>query len=220
MNGPHDLGGQMGHGPINPEADEPLFHSEWERRAFAVTLAVGATGSWTLDQSRHARENLPPTTYLSSSYYRIWTLALEKLLTDVDLVSRDELDAGESLRDGRTVKRVLQKDAVEETLSKGGPVDRPQTSAPLFKPGDRIRTINDHPTGHTRLPRYAKGRPGIISAINGFHVFPDTNAHGGGEKPQWLYNVSFSGEDLWGRDAEPGLTIQLDLWEAYLEPVE
>lgn len=220
MNGPHDLGGQMGHGPINREANEPLFHAEWERRAFAITLAAGATGSWTIDQSRHARERLAPATYLGSSYYKIWALALETLLTDVDLVSPEELMTGHALEPSKPVKRVLEKDAVANALSKGGPADRPSTSAPLYKPGDHVLTLNDHPTGHTRLPRYAKGRPGVIEAVQGFHVYPDSNAHGRGEKPQWLYNVSFSGTDLWGPNADPTLVVQLDLWESYLEPVQ
>ena len=67
MNGPHDLGGAQGFGPIRPDAGEPLFHAEWERRAFALTLGMGATGAWTIDQSRLARERMPPAEYLASS---------------------------------------------------------------------------------------------------------------------------------------------------------
>ncbi len=77
MNGPHDLGGQMGFGPVAPEKDEPCFHAEWEKRALGLTLSSGAFGAWTIDESRHARENIPPADYLSASYYEIWTRALE-----------------------------------------------------------------------------------------------------------------------------------------------
>ena len=80
MNGPHDLGGQMGFGPVSPEVDEPYFHAEWEKRALGLTLSGGALGAWTIDESRHARENIPPAAYLSASYYEIWIRALEVLL--------------------------------------------------------------------------------------------------------------------------------------------
>ena len=91
MNGGQDLGGMHGFGPIAPEADEPVFHAEWERRAFALTLAMGARGEWNLDQSRHARESMPPARYLNASYYEIWLYGLETLLAERGLVSPQEL---------------------------------------------------------------------------------------------------------------------------------
>ena len=90
--------------------------------------------------------------------------------------------------------------------------------APQFKAGDRIRTINEHPTGHTRLPRYARGKLGVIEAVREGFVFPDTNAHGKGEAPQHVYTVSFDGRELWGQGADPALTVSIDAWESYLEP--
>ncbi len=67
MNSVHDMGGMQGYGPVAPQADEPLFHADWERRTLALTLAAGATGAWNIDQSRAARESLPPTVYLNST---------------------------------------------------------------------------------------------------------------------------------------------------------
>jgi nitrile hydratase len=93
MNGGQDLGGMHGLGPIEIEADEPLFHAPWERRVFALTLAMGARGDWNLDMTRHARENRSPADYLSSSYYEIWLKGLEQQLHEHGLVRREEVAA-------------------------------------------------------------------------------------------------------------------------------
>lgn len=215
MNGPHDLGGAMGFGPVEPEADEPPFHGDWEARALAVTLACGALGFWNLDISRHSRERIPPPVYLTSSYYEIWIRALETLLRENGLVGEDELAAGHALHPPKPVKGILKAENVDAVLAKGGPVDRPTDSKPAFKIGDRIRARNLHPTGHTRLPRYVRGHSGIIDAVHGFHVFPDAHAAGGGEAPQWLYSVRFEGAELWGERASHN--VMVDLWESYLE---
>ncbi|MEM9631371.1 MAG: nitrile hydratase subunit beta [Pseudomonadota bacterium] len=217
MNGAQDLGGQMGFGPIELEENEPNFHANWEERAFAVTLAMGATGSWTLDASRFARETLPPADYLSSSYYKIWTMGLEKLVVENGLVTPEELKAGHALSPAAPVKRVMKADDVAGILAKGGPVDRPEQQPAKFKVGDIIRTKRMHPEHHTRLPRYARDTVGEIETIHGVHVFPDTNAHGKGERPTWLYGVVFKGTDIWGPDSDPKLTLRIDLWEPYLD---
>jgi nitrile hydratase beta subunit len=219
MNGAQDMGGQMGFGPVVPEHDEPPFHAEWERRALAVTLACGAMGHWSIDASRHARETLPPLEYLGSSYYEIWIKALEKLLRREGFVSDDELRAGRALVAARPPNRVLHAAEVAAALARGSPTDRPATRPARFAVGDRVRTANDHPAGHTRVPRYARGRSGRIEQVRGVHVFPETSAHGLGECPQWLYTVAFDGRELWGRAADPGLTVSIDAWESTLEPV-
>ncbi|WP_420411221.1 nitrile hydratase subunit beta [Roseibium sp.] len=218
MNGAQDLGGQMGFGPIELEENEPNFHAKWEERAFAITLAMGATGSWNIDTSRHARETLPPPVYLTSSYYKIWTLGLEKLCLDKDLITKEELDSGTAQDPAKPVKQILKADNVAAVLAKGGPADRPGNAPARFKTGDRIRTKRMHPEGHTRLPRYARDAVGTIDAVHGVHVFPDANAHGHGEQPTWLYSVAFKGTDIWGPDSDPKLTLRIDLWEPYLDP--
>lgn len=217
MNGAQDLGGMMGFGPVVPEPDEPVFHAPWEQRVLALTLAMGATGAWNIDQSRHARESLPPADYLSFSYYRIWLAGLIELLRQRDLVSQAEIEAGRPVTPARPLPRRLSADAVAATLAAGSPADRPQRTQPAFGPGDRVRARNIHPFGHTRLPRYVRGRPGRVEARRGVHVFPDSNAGGAGEDPRWLYSVAFEGPDLWGPDGDPTLTVYLDLWEPYLE---
>jgi nitrile hydratase subunit beta len=79
MNGAQDMGGKHGFGPVKPELNEPVFHNEWEKRAFALTLAMGMPGGWNIEMSRFARENRPPAEYLSMSYYQIWFAALEHM---------------------------------------------------------------------------------------------------------------------------------------------
>ncbi|MEL6751237.1 MAG: nitrile hydratase subunit beta, partial [Pseudomonadota bacterium] len=187
-----------GFGPVIEETNEPNFHAEWEARALAMVVAMGPCGQWNLDQSRHARESLPPADYMRYPYYRIWTEALETLLLERGMVLPAELSEGKALEPGKPVKGVMTADRVDELLAKGGPVDRPAASQPAFAVGETIRTINDHPTGHTRLPRYARARSGKITKVLGHHVFPDTNALGEGEQPCWLYQVRFTANELWG----------------------
>ncbi len=219
MNGPHDLGGQMGFGPVAPEKDEPYFHSEWEKRALGLTLSSGAFGAWTIDESRHARENIPPADYLGASYYEIWTRALEVLLERHGFATRAEIDAGHKQAEPAVPKRILMADMVAGVLAKGGPCDRPVEAEPRFQPGDRVRTRNFNPETHTRLPRYARAKTGVVEAVQGSYVFPDDNAHGKGENPQWVYTVVFDGVEIWGEGADPTLTVSIDAWESYLERV-
>lgn len=217
MNGPHDVGGIMGFGRIEPEDDEPWFHADWEKRVLGMTLCAGALGHWNLDESRHARENRHPADYFGSTYYEIWQKGLERLLVRHGVVTEEELEAKRSLAPGPPNPRILAADRVAATLRKGGPCDRPATTDARFNPGDQVRTKVINPRTHTRLPRYARGRIGVVESRHGCHVYPDANAHGQGEQPQWLYTVRFDGTELWGSDAEPGLTVSIDAWEPYLE---
>jgi nitrile hydratase subunit beta len=219
MNGAQDLGGQMGHGPVMPETDEPIFHAEWEKTAMALVVAMGPTGFWNLDTVRHARESLPPAVYYSVSYYEIWMRALASLMVANGLASEHELAAGKASQPGPTAKRVLTAADVADVLARGTPYDRPNASEPRFKAGDRVRCRNDHLTTHTRLPRYARGATGEIVENHGSFVFPDTNAHRRGENPAWCYAVRFRAADLWGAGADPASEVMIDLWEPYLDHV-
>jgi nitrile hydratase len=210
------MGGVHGFGAVEVEPDEPVFHAEWERRVFALTRAMGATGEWNLDEVRFAREDRQPLEYLSMSYYERWLAALERLLVERGLVGSDELAAGRPLRPGRVVPRVL---AAADVAGFGSAnPGRDARRAPRFALGDQVRTLNIHPSGHTRLPRYVRGRVGTVCTVHGAHVFPDSHAHGRGEDPQWLYTVCFDGRELWGAEADPGLMISVDAFEPYLAP--
>jgi len=219
MNGAQDLGGMMGFGPVVSEPEDVRFHAEWEKRALAITLAAGALGHWSIDAGRHARETLHPADYLSSSYYEIWTKGLEKLLQGAGLVSAAELKAGRAIDPPVPGQRVLQADRVAAALARGTNYRRPEAAPARFAVGDAVRTRNEHPAGHTRLPRYARGKAGEIERVHGVFVLPDSNAHGRGDSPQWLYTVRFDGRELWGETADPTLTVSIDAWEGYLEPV-
>ncbi len=214
MNGAADLGGMMGFGPVEP--DDVMFHAEWERRALALVVALGAAGRWNIDKSRHARESLHPAVYLTSTYYAIWIQALERLLVAAGLVGSDELDRRRALRPGEPV-RVWDADAAAGALAAGSPYDRPVEAPARFAVGDTVRTRVIHPAGHTRLPRYARGKRGEVVAVHGAHVLPDANSRDEGEQPQWLYTVRFDGRELWGPEADPALTVTIEAWESYLD---
>ncbi|GAB2916684.1 nitrile hydratase subunit beta [Paraburkholderia jirisanensis] len=216
MNGAQDLGGMQSFGPVLQEANEPLFHAPWERRVLALTLAMGATGKWNIDTSRAARESLPPAQYLSSSYYEIWFAGLRKLLIDHQLASAAEIDSGRSTQPPGALPRVLQAADVKAALARGAPTERPASSAPRFANGDFVRTRQMNPPTHTRLPRYCRDKRGQIVAARGVHVFPDTNALGQGEQPQWLYTVRFDARELWGEHTTAA-SVCADCWESYLE---
>ena len=216
MNGPHDMGGQMGFGPIAPETNEPWFHEPWERRAFALALAMGMTGSWNIDISRHARERLPAMQYWSSSYYEVWIAGLMTVMHEAGLVNDKELATGHAITPPAPVTRVASAAMIPAILQKGGPSTRKSELKAGFKIGDKIRTRNINMAGHTRLPRYARDKLGEIIAIHGTHVLPDSSAHRLGDNPQWLYTVRFTAKELWGHDNK--VQVMLDLWEPYLEP--
>ncbi|HQX58372.1 MAG TPA: nitrile hydratase subunit beta [Burkholderiaceae bacterium] len=223
MNGVHDMGGLQGFGPVLPEHNEPLFHAHWEKRALAITLAMGAGGQWNIDLSRSARESLPPATYLGRSYYEIWIRALEELMRSRGLVTQEELETGIAASTPAPAFRTLHADSVDAGLARGSPTGRETRQAAKFAVGDRVMARNMHPIGHTRLPRYVRGHIGTVALVHGAHVFADRHAAKPAapfdEDPQWLYTVVFDAQELWGAQADASAKISVDAWEPYLEPV-
>lgn len=209
MNGVHDLGGMQCFGDVRPEPDEPVFHAGWEARTLALTLATGALGGWNIDQSRSARESLPPTTYLGSSYYRIWFEALERSIAAAGLL--DGTHDG-SARDWPTMA---------SALAAGTSYLRASAAPALFAVGDPVRTRMMHPGGHTRLPRYARDRAATVVAVHGAFVYPDRSAVPIGVQPdgapEWMYTIEIVGVDLWGPESDPSVCVCLEAWEPYLE---
>jgi nitrile hydratase subunit beta len=202
-----DLGGQDVRDAIVMEAEGELFHAPWEPRVMALVVAMGPTGVSNIDMNRAARETIP--NYRDLSYYEIWLAALEKLLLQKGVLS----DAPPA------PKQVLRAELVAAAISKGSPFSRSPASPARFAPGARVRTITVTPSHHTRLPAYARGKAGIVERVHGAHVFPDTNAHGLGESPQWLYTVAFDEKELWGEQTlKQRSTISVDAFEPYLEP--
>jgi nitrile hydratase len=217
MNGIHDMGGMDGFGPVEAEANEPTFHHDWEGRVMAMVRAVGANGGLNIDAQRFAREMLPPEVYLTSSYYQKWFLAFEQMLLERGMIGADEAAAGHALAQSPPLKRGKFSLADVPRIETRGSFARDPSAPAIYKIGDRLRTKNINPVTHTRLPRYARGKVGVVERINGCHVFPDTNAHDKGENPQWLYTLAFDGCELWGNDTDPALKVSIEAFEPYLE---
>ena len=218
-----DLGGQPGHGPVLAEAEGLLWHAAWQPRAMALTVAMGATGAWNIDQSRAARETLAD--YSALGYYQVWLAGLQRLLAERGLVRADELAAGHALHPALALPRRLAAADVAATLARGAATARAGTGLPRFAVGDAVLTCRDMPPlaappgapKHCRLPAYARGKRGLVERLHGHHVFADANAAGLGEQPQPLYSVVFTGVELWGAGAEPGLQVSIDAWQSYLQ---
>ena len=203
MNGGQDLGGIHGFGPVNAEPNEPVFHAEWEKRTFALTLGTAFHGRWNIDMSRWYRENRDPRDYLGSSYYELWFKGLEAMIAGRGLLA----DAGKLKAVNRAQAAALLRKGTKASVD----VDVPAR----FRAGDAVRVQNRHPLTHTRMPRYCRGRKGVIFADHGVMVFPDTHALDLGKKPQHCYSVRFSAGELWGRSGPD--SVHIDLWDDYLD---
>lgn len=218
MNGAHDMGGAHGMGPVLAEADEPVFHEEWERRVLAMFLAMAAWGRWNIDMARFARENVPAVDYLSRSYYENWLHGAETLLVEKGFLTREEIKAA---RAGKHAEKIaepaLTADMVSPATARGSSSRVDVEVAPKFKIGEMVRVINRHPHGHTRAPRYVRGRLGEIVRDHGIFVFPDTHAVDGTQKPQHVYAVRFAATELWGDEVSNRDSVMVDLWDDYLE---
>jgi len=218
MNGVHDLGGMHGFGRVVAETDEPAFHGAWEGRVLGLQRALLYTRAWSIDVFRYAQECVPAPVYLTVSYYHRWLLGITRSALEYGLVEQDELAAGHALHPARPVERTMTPADANVGFIRA-PFGRTPQGEARFEPGDRVRTVNINPEGHTRLPRYARGKEGVIQAIRGCHVYPDSKAAGKGDDPQWLYTVVFSARELWGEQADPTLEVSIDAFEPYLEAI-
>lgn len=224
MDGVHDLGGMQGFGPIEPEENEPVFHFPWEAVVLAMQHAGRSRGMFNIDEFRHGIERMVPAHYLRATYYEKWLDGITRVLVEKGVVGADELAARraffEQRPDAPATAALAAPLPARRAVYAGPPYDfiRETGAPPRFAPGDPVRTREMHPRGHTRLPRYARGKRGVIHCCHGVHVFPDTNAHGDGEQPQPLYSVRFDARELWGESAEPNHAVHIDLWESYLQP--
>jgi nitrile hydratase subunit beta len=218
MNGVHDMGGMQGMGPVRYEKNEPVFHARWEGRVYALTRAMRAWHKWNIDAWRYSIELIPPAEYLRMSYYEKWLAGLLRLLVKTGMVTRTEIESGRPSPGEAKAAPALTTDKVP-TINRGEHAKRNLPLAPRFQVGQRVRARNMHPTGHTRLPRYARGKRGTIDRDHGVYVFPDTNAEFLGEKPQHIYSVRFAARELWGDEAPLRNAVYLDMWDDYLEPI-
>jgi nitrile hydratase subunit beta len=217
MNGVHDMGGQQNMGPVVYEKNEPVFHAPWEGRIYALNRAIRAWRKWSLDTDRHALELMPPDDYLRMSYYERWFYRLEAQLVQYGFVSKEEIESGQATPGSPKSTPALGLATSDRWLTRGIASSVDPNVRPSFKAHQRVRARNINPTGHTRLPRYARGKIGVIVRDHGVYLFPDTNAHFQGEKRQHVYSVRFAARELWGESASPLDSVHLDLWDDYLE---
>jgi nitrile hydratase len=220
MNGIHDMGGMHGMGPIRREPREPTFHEPWEGRVYALSRVLRTrAGLWNLDAFRHGQELLPPGDYLRMSYYERWLAWMLTTVVAAGDVTQAEVESGRPEAGSPRKAVLVLPDAVPAMADRRGSARRDVAVAARFKPGQRVRARNIHPAGHTRLPRYVRGKSGVVVLDRGVFLFPDTNAHLRGEQPQHLYSVRFTARDVWGEQSSRRDSIHLDMFDDYLEPL-
>ncbi len=219
MNGAHDMGGMQTFGPIRPEKNEPVFHARWEGRISAIWSAIGTWRRWNTDFGRQTRELIPAPEYLALDYFQRRYVQIVELLVATGMITRAELVSGRPGNGTQKATPPLTADKVAAWFANGNPKRRAVNVEPQFQVGQRVRTRNINPPTHTRLPRYARGKFGVIERDHGVFVFPDSNAQGLGEKPQHVYSVLFTARELWGEQAKAKDTVVVNMWDDYLEVV-
>ena len=207
MDGVHDLGGMEGFGPVEVEPDEPTFHEEWEARTFAVAGGALGAGGFNTPMFRHAIERMDPGHYLTSSYYEHWLTAVATLLVEEGMISRDDLDAGAGVFPLSNPAAVDAGDVRAAT-----PNDTPR-----FSVGDRVRVRDVQFAGHTRCPRYVRGRRGVVVRIDAAAPIPEVEAHRRERVLDPNYSVRFEAAEIWSEASEPNACVHVDLYEHYLE---
>jgi nitrile hydratase len=217
MNGIHDLGGMHGFGPIEREANEPVFHAPWEGRMLGISQSATMPDDFSIDRFRFIRESLDPVDYLERDYYDQWYMIAAVALFEAGWAGVEELRSGHAAPGSKRHQGAMTPERARWAVKNAGYFQRDIAVAPRFAVGAPVVTLNMHPTGHTRLPRYARGKRGIVHAQRGAHVFADSSAHGRGENPQHLYAVAIPARELWGPQAGANDAVYLDLWESYLE---
>jgi nitrile hydratase subunit beta len=238
VNGVHDIGGMHGFGPVVREENEPVFHADWEGRTWALWRLARSSRLFNLDEFRRTIERMPPARYLAATYYERWLYALETLLLEKGVVSSAELEAvvsgaheagargdgyGDTTSDSAQTSNADASAGLHRSDQAASPQPRgialryDRSYKPRFTAGDKAVARNMNPEGHTRIPRYARGKHGLIRHDWGVFVFPDTHAHGQGANPQHCYSVEFEARELWGPNHLARERIYIDLWEDYLE---
>jgi nitrile hydratase len=217
VDGIHDLGGMQGFGHVPEPAAAGPFAEPWEGRAFVIGALAGRISGGNLHAFRHAIERVPPREYLAG-YWNRWTIGAQTMMEDSGIVTDAEVRTRAARLSGQDVPEPPSPTPHKPQMPSGGAGNlRSPEAPPAFAVGDRVRVAEHGPTGHTRMPRYVRGRTGTITALQPGQVFPDTAAHFVGENPQHCYTVDFDSRELWGASAEP-FRLSIDLFEPYLEP--
>lgn len=223
MNGIHDMGGMQGFGRVIYEHDEPVFHDIWEGRLYGISRMIGHYSIFAPNGMRFALEHIDPAVYLTSSYYERWLLVIEQALIEKGHLSLEALnerteffrvnpEASPPRRDDpEALERFINALPLWQSPNRDVDVE------PQFSVGDPVKSLNINPSGHTRLPRYVRGKHGAIAKYHGVHDFQDSVPERSGSDPQPVYSVRFEGSELWGESAEQNQSLYVDMWESYLE---
>jgi nitrile hydratase beta subunit len=206
VDGIHDLGGMQGFGVVDHSLAEPVFHHRWEAVARALLAAVAGAVEASGGEFRHSIERMEPGHYLTSGYYEHWLTAAATLAVEHGLVTVFELEA----RAGGRFP--LSGGVLAPPVVDAGP----DVGTPRFGVGDRVRVREWHPPGHTRCPRYVRGKAGTVVRVDGIYSVPDIEAHGTARRHEPTYSVRFDAAELWG-DGQRGVRVHVDLWDSYLE---
>jgi nitrile hydratase len=189
------------------EPYERHYHARWEptiRLLFRVILPRHLPNG-TDGALRHAIERMDAEHYLRSSYYERWVTAAATLAVESGIVTHADL---------------------EDRAGGPFPLSRPVTATTITDPpagrarfvvGDRVRVRGWHPRGHTRCPWYIRGHVGVVTRCDGAFSLPDEEAHSEHHVHEPTYSVRFDAGELWN-DGQPGVTVNVDLWDSYLEP--
>ena len=212
MNGIHDMGGMQGLGEIGYKASEPMFHEPWEGRVFALIRAMQVGGL------RPYIESIPAADYLQMNYYDRWYTAFVTKLIERGVITCAEIESGRA--DPASVKMtpVVTPAVARELLFRTPQTEQDIKLTPRFHVGDRVRGRNLHPTTHTRMPRYTRGKTGVVERDRGVFNLPDSEEVSGEPRPQHVYLIHFTAHELWGEEASPHDSLYIDMWEDYLEP--
>jgi nitrile hydratase len=218
MDGIHDMGGMQGWGGVVIDPDEPVFHEPWEAKAFAFGALSARLSGTNLDAMRHAIDRQHPVDYLVDGYYGRWLGCVETLLVDSGVLAPGAVEARARTLRGEDVVEPPTPAEHKPDYAPTGPGSLRQIDvAPRFTVGQRVRAKTTANSGHTRLPRYVRGKTGTVVAIQPAQVLPDTHAHFIAENAQHVFEVRFDSTELWGEQAEP-FSLSIDLYDDYLEP--
>jgi len=225
MNGVHDIGGMHGFGAVVPEQDEPVFHEPWEGRVYVMQGQLNTKfPPQQPGANRDIVERIEPARYLAISYYERFLEVLEKRALAEGIISAEELENRMKLIEkegGDPVAPRTDPEAARAALTRLKTRQlRPHDSSspPRFALGDEVLVRNLNWQGHNRLPRYIRGKGGVIERVNGAHRIEDAHADALGPNPQVVYTVRFDGPEVWGPECEANLKVYVELWEGYLEP--
>jgi len=227
MNSLHDVGGIDGFGPVAWEKNEPVFHEQWEAHMRAVDMLMFTKlHAYCVDEARHRIERMNPVYYLGSSYYQIWLLRMEALLMEKGYVTEEEVQAKmraitpepptSHLAPYRHIMPSIASPQRRTVIPHAGSAHK-EDPIPKYAVGDVVRVKDGAPLGHTRVPRYVRGKVGVITNLHGNFILPDQRVADGSLLYQPVYQVCFAAQHVWGDAAAPKDKLYLEMWEDYIE---